>query len=99
MRRVKDCGINLGTRPLRASPALDRIPKDKEAYITTLLQRSPQLALSRPAMPLVAEQMDLVAAAGLRIIKRDVGFREQFGDPPAMRAADESNSDRGADLK
>ena len=26
-------------------------------------------------MPLVAEQMDLVAAGGLRIIERDVGFR------------------------
>src|SRR3984957_20128770 len=42
--------------------------------------------------------MDLVAAGGLRIIECDVGFREQFGDPPAMRAADESSSDRGADL-
>ena len=50
-------------------------------------------------MPLVAEQMDLVAAAGLRIIERDVGFREQFGDPAAMRAADESSSDRGTDLE
>ena len=42
-------------------------------------------------MPLVAEQMDLVAAGGLRIVERDVGFGEQFGGPPAMRAADESS--------
>jgi len=34
-------------------------------------------------MPLVAEQIDLVAAGGLRIIERDVGFREQFGDEPS----------------
>jgi hypothetical protein len=38
--------------------------------------REMESALSRPAMPLVAEQMDLVAAGGLRIIERDVGFRE-----------------------
>src|SRR5579863_3072163 len=53
---------------------------------------------SRPAASLVAEQMDLVAAGGLRVIERDVGLREQFGDPPAMRTADQSSSDRGADL-
>jgi hypothetical protein len=55
--------------------------------------------LGRAAVPLVAEQMDLVAAGGLRIVERDVGFGEQFGGPPAMRAADESRADRGADLE
>ena len=55
--------------------------------------------LRRLADSLVAEQMDLVAAGGLRIIERDVGFREQFGDPPAMRAADQGSADRGADLE
>src|ERR1700744_6104205 len=49
-------------------------------------------------MSLVAEQMDLVAAGSLRIIERDVGFREQFSDPPTMRPAYESSSDRGSDL-
>src|SRR6202042_3223711 len=67
--------------------------------LTTLLRRSAQPALSRPAMPLVAEQMDLAAAGVLRIIERVVGFREQFGDRPAMRAADQRSSDRGASLE
>src|SRR5271165_2684381 len=56
-------------------------------------------ALGGPAASLVADQMDRVAAGGLRIIERDVGFREQFGDPPAMRAADQSNADRGPHLE
>src|SRR5665213_845908 len=55
--------------------------------------------LGRLAMTFVAEQMDLVAAGRLRIVERLVGFREQFGDPPAMRAADDRGSDRGADLE
>ena len=50
-------------------------------------------------MPLVAEQMDLVAAGGLRVIERGVGFCEQLDDPPAMRAADEGSSDRSTDLE
>src|SRR5882724_1273981 len=44
-RRVRDCEINLGTRPLCASPS-PRLNTDKEAYATTLLQRSPQPAWS-----------------------------------------------------
>ena len=47
----------------------------------------------------VPDHTDPVAAGGLRVIERDVGFREQFDDPPAVRAANQSGSDRGADLE
>src|ERR1700757_3099054 len=82
-RRVWDCEINLGSRRLRTSRPSAEYQRTKEAYTTTLLQRFSATCLGRPAVPLVAEQMDLVAAGRLRIIKRDVGFHEQFGDPPA----------------
>lgn len=49
-------------------------------------------------MLFVPDQMDSVAAGGLRVIERDVGFREQF-DPAAMRAANQSRSDPGADFE
>jgi hypothetical protein len=47
----------------------------------------------------VPDHTDPVAAGALRVIERDVGFREQFDDPPAVRAANQSGSDRGADLE
>jgi hypothetical protein len=50
-------------------------------------------------MLFVADQMDPVAAGGLRVIERDVSFCEQFDDPPAVRAANQGGSDRGPDLE
>jgi hypothetical protein len=70
---VPSIGASPPARITRPSTEYRRTRKRTQ---TTLLQRSPQSALSRPAMPLVAEQMDLVAAGGLRIVERDVGFGE-----------------------
>ena len=83
---------------LGAAFAARRDPEAKFREPHSPRRRSPHPALGRPALPLVAEQMDLVAAGGLGVVERNVGFREQFGDLPAMRSADEGSSHRDTEL-